>query len=534
MSVKGVAFLKILEVKDAAFGWFQSLPLFSIEHLRIDDGAKILLAGRNGAGKSTLLRVLCGEEKLTKGEMTVKAGSVIIRLEQTAFYEGTVRNIFDELFSAVIEAENALRQMEKQLEVNGDEYSLRKYAKLCDAFEGFGGYQYLTDRSTFIQTFGLSTKLDVPFGRLSGGEQQYVRLAKTIFSQCDLMLLDEPFSFLDKEKQGWLLDFLVKSKTAYVIVCHEEEMIRGAASQTIEIANGKVKQYRGDVHIAHEQKRAAENTILHTNKDNLKRIESKRQEIERRRQWLKTAEEKRLHAVVIRRLEREILSLQTALQPSLYESISATDFEFPFDAQRWDGDELVIDIADVTVAYGPQIILNSFELTVHMHEHILIRGSNGSGKTTLIRLLMSEIKAVTGQVWKHPKLQIGLMRQIASNEYSRLTVQQYCCTVKKMGLDAFEKNKEVFWKGKEEIGEKRMYMLSGGERRKIELMLLMSENYDLLILDEPTAGLDEHAAQSLLYALNRYAGAVLLVLHDNAAIDRFNADKVICIDNSST
>ena len=79
-----------------------------------------------------------------------------------------------------------------------------------------------------------------------------------------------------------------------------------------------------------------------------------------------------------------------------------------------------------------------------------------------------------------------------------------------------------------------MYMLSGGERRKIELMLLMSENYDLLILDEPTAGLDEHAAQSLLYALNRYAGAVLLVLHDNAAIDRFNADKVICIDNSST
>ena len=204
--------MKLLEIKAAGFGWFRHPPLFRIDELRLDEGAKILLIGQNGTGKSTLLRILSGEETLTQGEMSLRPALRITRFEQTAFFAGTVRDIFDELFQEAIEAEKALRNMEIQMQENADERLLLEYEKLCDQFDGLGGYQYLIDRNTFIETFGLATKLDIPFCLLSGGEQQYVCLAKTIFAKCELMLLDEPFSFLDHEKRKWLVAYLIKIK----------------------------------------------------------------------------------------------------------------------------------------------------------------------------------------------------------------------------------------------------------------------------------------------------------------------------------
>ena len=160
--------MRLIDIRDAAFGWSRQTTLFRVERLCIRSGDKVILIGPNGSGKTTLFKLLTGEERFVAGEVFMQPRLAVARFEQRALYSGTVRTLFDSLFREVMAVEKEIRETERRLETDWSEPLLKKYESLQSQFDSLDGYQYLVDRDSFIETFGLSDKLETPFEYLSG------------------------------------------------------------------------------------------------------------------------------------------------------------------------------------------------------------------------------------------------------------------------------------------------------------------------------------------------------------------------------
>ena len=521
--------MRLIDIRDAAFGWSRQTTLFRVARLCIRSGDKVILIGPNGSGKTTLFKLLSGEERFAAGEVFMRPRLAVARFEQRALYSGTVRALFNSLFREVMAVEEEIRATERRLETDWSEPLLKKYESLQSQFDSLGGYQYLVDRDSFIETFGLSDKLETPFECLSGGERQYVRLAKTLFAQCDLMLLDEPFCYLDAEKSRWLCAYLKNTPRAFVLTGHGESVQRGLTAQTIEISHGTVLMYSSDIDAARRQKSVLEQRIERKNRDVAKEIELRKQEIERRRRWMKTAEVKKPHAIVVRRMEREISQLEDMRQASLYDEDLAYGFQFQFDEERWNTNEAILEAKRVCVGFDGRTVLSDVSFQIRMYDHVFLRGANGSGKTTLLNTIAGKFQPESGSLWRKPGLRVGYFEQMFSEQYDTLTVYEYCVEHRKMGLGEYDRWKKRLFREEAELDTKRLYMLSGGERAKVELMPLLSEPVDLLMLDEPGVTLEKEACIQLIQAVNVFPGAVILTSHDEEVIESYSAHRSICV-----
>ena len=521
--------MRLIDIRDATFGWSRQTTLFRVAQLCIRSGDKVFLIGPNGSGKTTLFKLLSGEERFVTGEMFTQPRLAVARFEQRALYSGTVQVLFDSMFREVMAVEEEIHAVERQLESDWSEPLLKKYESLQSKFDSMGGYQYLVDRDSFIETFDLSDKLEVPFECLSGGERQYVRLAMTQFAQCDLMLLDEPFCYLDAEKSRWLCSYLKNTQRAFVLTGHGETVQRGLTEQTIEISHGTVLMYSSDIDAAQLQKSVLEQQIERKNRDIAKKIELKKQEIERRRHWMKTAEVKKPHAIVVRRMEREISRLESLRQVSLYDEDMEYGFHFRFDEERWNTNEVILKAERVHVGFGGQTVLSDVSFQIRMYDHVFLRGANGSGKTTLLNTIAGKWQPESGSLWMRSGLRVGYFEQMFSDQYDALTVYEYCVEFRKMGFGEYDRWKTRLFREDAELDAKKLYMLSGGERAKVELMMLLSEPVDMLILDEPGVALEKEACIQLIHAVNAFPGAVILTSHDGEVIERYCIHRSICV-----
>ncbi len=473
--------------------------------LSIEPGERIALIGRNGAGKSTLLKLLSGDHKPDDGEVRVQQGVRVTRLEQEVPH-GAAGSVFDVVADGLGELGQWLAEFHhlSHAEVFDGEALGNVQAKI-DAANGWGLDQRVSETLTKLDLDG-----EAEFGRLSGGMKRRVLLARALVSSPDVLLLDEPTNHLDIEAIDWLEAFLKGWSGSVVFVTHDRRFLRALATRIVEIDRGQVTSWPGDW--ANYERRREERLNAQA-QENARFDKLLAQEEVWIRQGIKarrTRDEgrvRRLKAMRVERSQRRDLSGNVKMEA----------------AQGISSGKKVIDVKDISFAFGERTMVRDFTTTIMRGDRIGLIGPNGSGKTTLLKLLLGELQPAKGEV------NAGTNLQIAYFDQYRAVLREDWSAIENVaeGRDFLEfngKRKHVHaylqdFMFTPERARAPITRLSGGERNRLLLAKLFAQPSNLLVMDEPTNDLDVETLELLEELLGEYTGTLLLVSHDRDFID---------------
>ena len=473
--------------------------------LSIETGERIALIGRNGAGKSTLMKLMAGELKPDDGEVRVQQGVRVTRLEQEVPH-GAAGSVFDVVADGLGELGHWLAEFHRlsHAEVfDGD--AMGKVQARIDAADGWALDQRVAETLTKLELDG-----DAEFGRLSGGMKRRVLLARALVAGPDVLLLDEPTNHLDIEAIDWLEGFLKGWNGCVVFVTHDRRFLRALATRIVEIDRGQVTSWPGDWENYERRREERLNAQAQENArfDKLLAQEEVwiRQGIKARR----TRDEgrvRRLKAMRNERSQRRELGGNVRLEAAGAENSG----------------KKVIDIRNISFAFGERVMVKDFETTILRGDRIGLIGPNGSGKTTLLKLLLGELQPDSGEVRQGTNLQIAYFDQY------RATLREDWSAIENVAegadfIDLNGKRKHVHAYLQDflftpERARAPITRLSGGERNRLLLAKLFAQPSNLLVMDEPTNDLDVETLELLEELLGDYTGTLLLVSHDRDFLD---------------
>ncbi|MGC6400787.1 ABC-F family ATP-binding cassette domain-containing protein [Sphingomonas sp. FW199] len=474
--------------------------------------SRVGLIGRNGAGKSTMVRVIAGMLEPDGGSVEMPRGSRLGYIAQEA-PSGTATP-FETVLAADTERAALLAEAETQTDMD----------RLGDVHErliAIDAYAAPARAARILVGLGFDEEMQQrPLDSFSGGWKMRVALASLLFSQPDVLLLDEPSNHLDLEAVMWLEDFLKAYRATIVVVSHERDFLNNVVDHILHLQGGKVTLYPGG-YDAFEKQRAERMAQLAAAKANQEAQRAKLQDyIARNSARASTAKQAQSRQKALAKLT-PIASL--AEDPSL-------SFDFP------DPDELrppLITLDMAAVGYGETPILRRLNLRMDPDDRIALLGRNGNGKTTLARLLAAQLTPMEGAMNATGKMKVGYFTQyqveeldVTDTPLDHMTRQMKGATPAavraQLGRFGFSGDKATTKVGK----------LSGGERARLALALITRDAPHLLILDEPTNHLDVDAREALIQALNAYTGAVLLVSHDRHMLET-TADRLVLVDQGA-
>jgi ATP-binding cassette subfamily F protein 3 len=485
--------------------------LFENLSFRIGRGDRIGLIGKNGAGKSTLLKLLAGENSPSLGGMSLEKNASIGYLPQELEVENH-RTVLEETFQAFPEIlKNQSRQDEisellnTRTDYESDNYQelIQELSDLGSAFEVLGGYQYKAQSEKILAGLGFSSRdFDQLTGTFSGGWRMRIELAKILLKSHDLLLLDEPTNHLDIDSIEWLEQFLMKYKGSVVLVSHDIMFLDQVTNRTIEIVNKRYfdlkKPYTLFMSFREEmrvQQQAAQ-------KNQEKQIQQTEKLIERFRAKASKAS---MAQSLIKKLDKvERIEIDA-------EETEAMKLKFPVAVQPG---KMIFETKGLAKSYGDNKVLNHVDLFIERGTKLAFVGQNGQGKSTLAKLLVSVIQG-TGDLKLGHNVKIGYFAQNQSETLeaskSVLEIVQDAATVENRTkvrdmLGAF------LFRG--DAVEKKVSVLSGGERNRLALCKLLLQPFNVLVMDEPTNHLDIQSKKILKEALIHFEGTLLMVSHD--------------------
>ena len=497
----------------------------------IKKGEKIGLVGSNGAGKSTQFKILIGEEDQTSG-LVLKEGSPKIshlKQELDCNLSRTVREELESSFKDIQLVSNKLLEIEnemKLLESNKDSEKLdnlvNKLAKYQEKFEDLGGYQMQSEVEKILPKLGFSQEdADKLVGNFSGGWQMKVALGKIILQKPDLLLLDEPTNHLDLETIFWLEEYLVSLKIAIILISHDRYFLDKLCKKIIFVERGISETFNGNYSYFVEQK------SLNEESQN-KAFELQQKEIEIQRKYIERFRASATRSTQAKSREKQLNKIKKIDAP--VKTLKSPSFNFP-DCPR--SGKSVLQIKDLSHSFEDKILLFDVNLKVSAGEKIAILGPNGCGKSTLLKLIMKKIEPEIGEVnlGKHNIITsyyeqnqaaaLAVEKQVIDLIFSKAPdwSQQKVRTF--LGSFGFYKN-AVF---------KYVQQLSGGEKARLALALMIMTPSNFLLLDEPTNHLDLPSKENLELAINNYKGTVFIISHDRYFISKV-ANKIIEIKDS--
>jgi ATP-binding cassette subfamily F protein 3 len=488
---------------------------------------KVALVGKNGAGKSTLLKIIAGIEQPTSGQI-VKAKNVCVgylpqHLMQT---DGrTVREEAELAFVRIHEQQRLVEQLTNEISERED-YENADYLSLIDRLtheseilQMMGGADYMSDLEKTLLGLGfLRSDFDRQTSELSGGWRMRIELAKILLSKPDVILLDEPTNHLDIESIQWLEQFLITSPSAVILVSHDRAFINNVTNRTIEISLGQIYDYRAnyDKYLVLRQERREQQRRAYENQQ--KMIEDTEEFIERFRYKASKSVQVQSRIKQLEKLDRLEIDL---------EDTSKLNLKFP-PAPR--SGSIPVEIENLTKLYGDKLILDQIGLIINRGEKVAFVGKNGEGKSTLVKCIMNEVE-YDGKMKIGHNVQIGYFAQNqASLLDGELSVFE---TIDRVAVgDIRLKIRDIlgaFMFGGE-ASEKKVKVLSGGERSRLAMIKLLLEPVNLLILDEPTNHLDLQSKEVLKNAIKAFDGTVVVVSHDREFLDGL-VDKVYEFSN---
>ena len=491
-------------------------PLFSDVNFVINARDRIALVGKNGAGKSTMLKILCGIQKPTAGNVAIPNETTIGYLPQVMVLQDdtTVREEARKAFAGNTVLKEKLDKMNNQLSERTD-YDSEEYMQLVQKFTQeherymmMGAENYEADIERTLAGLGFTRNdLDRPTHEFSGGWRMRIELAKILLQKPDVLLLDEPTNHLDIESIQWLETFLAQSAKAVVLVSHDRAFINNVTNRTLEISCGKVVDYR--VKYDEYVKLRAERR-----EQQIRAYENQQKEIADIKDFIERFRYKPTKAVQV---QSRIKQLEKIV-PIEIDEVDNSALRLKFPPCLRSGDYPVI-CDEVRKDYGQHTVFSNVCLTIKRGEKVAFVGKNGEGKSTLVKCIMNEIP-FTGSLKIGHNVQIGYFAQNQAQLLDEeLTVFDTIDHVAKGDIRLrINDILGAFMFGGEE-SEKKVKVLSGGERSRLAMIRLLLEPVNLLILDEPTNHLDMPSKDVLKEAINAFDGTAIIVSHDREFLD---------------
>ena len=496
---------------------FNATPLFEDVSYVINKKDRIALVGKNGAGKSTMLKILAGLQHPTAGTVSVPRDCTIGYLPQVMVLsdERTVMQEAELAFEHIFEMQADIERMNQELADRTD-YESEDYQKLIDRFTHendrflmMGGTNYQAEIERTLQGLGFSREdFDRPTSEFSGGWRMRIELAKLLLRRPDVLLLDEPTNHLDIESIQWLENFLATRANAVVLVSHDRAFLNNVTTRTIEISCGHIYDYKVkyDEFVVLRKERREQQLRAYENQQ--KQIEDTEAFIERFRYKATKAVQVQSRIKQLEKIERIEVD---------EEDNSALRLKFVCSSRS--GNYPVI-CEDVAKAYGDHVVFHDVNLTINRGEKVAFVGKNGEGKSTLVKCIMGEITDYTGKLTLGHNVQIGYFAQNQAQLLDgELTVFD---TIDRVAVgDIRLKIRDIlgaFMFGGE-ASDKKVKVLSGGERTRLAMIKLLLEPVNFLILDEPTNHLDMRSKDVLKEAIRDFDGTVIVVSHDRDFLD---------------
>jgi ATP-binding cassette subfamily F protein 3 len=490
---------------------FQGEDLFSGITFKLDAGNRIGLVGKNGAGKSTLLKIIAKDQEYDKGTLALEKDIRIGFLKQDIdfIFGRTVLEEAYEAFHEIKEVERKLEEINTALAERTD-YESEAYNQIIidlndftHRYEVLGGYNYQGDTEKILQGLGFKRE---DFNKLtdtfSGGWRMRIELAKLLLQNNDILLLDEPTNHLDIESIIWLEDFLKNYTGAIVLVSHDKMFLDNVTNRTIEISLGKIYDYKYPYSIYLVQRKELREKQLQTFKNQEKEIKQTEQLINKFRA---KASKATMAQSLIKKLDKvERIEIDA-------EDNSVMKVRFPVSVQPG---RVVVEAENVSKSYGDNQVLNNVNLLIERNSKIAFVGQNGQGKTTLAKMIVNEIP-FEGKLKLGHNVQIGYFAQ---NQAEYLDGKK---TVLQTMEDASNDGNRV--KVRDMLGsflfsgddvEKKVSVLSGGERNRLALCKMLLSPFNMLVMDEPTNHLDIASKNVLKQALATFEGTLIIVSHD--------------------
>lgn len=495
---------------------FGARPLFTDVSFVINPKDRVALVGKNGAGKSTLLKILAGEQQPTAGIVALQKGSTLGYLPQVMVLsdEHTVLEEAEKAFADISQLQERIAQENQELAERTD-YESEDYLKLVEAFahdnERFtmmGGLNYHAELERTLQGLGFQrSDFDRPTREFSGGWRMRIELAKLLMRQPDVLLLDEPTNHLDIESIRWLEQFLAKSSSAVVLVSHDRAFINNVTNRTMEISCGKITDYKVKYNEFMELRQERREQQLRAYENQQKEIADIQDFIERFR--YKPTKSVQVQSR-IKQLEKIV--------PIEVDEVDNSFLHLKFPPCNRCGDYPII-CEDVTKRYGEHTVFHNVNLTIKRGEKVAFVGKNGEGKSTLVKCIMDEIP-FDGHLKLGHNVELGYYAQ---NQAQLLdenkTVFQTIDDVAKGDIRLKIRDILGAFMFGGEASDKKVKVLSGGERSRLAMIRLLLEPVNLLILDEPTNHLDMRTKDVLKEAILAFDGTVILVSHDRDFLD---------------
>ena len=513
-----------LSVRELVKSFAQGENILNGVTFDVNTGERVGILGRNGCGKTTLFRLLCGELTPDSGEISIASGRRLGLISQIPVYPEawTTEDVLRDAHRALYAIEEKLNALAERMASDDSPALLAEYDRLQEAFRARGGYDMEFERNRVANGLDIPAEMRAqPFESLSGGEKTRVNLARLILEDTDILLLDEPTNHLDLRATEWLEDYLLHFKGTVLVISHDRYFLDRVVQRSIDLTHGRAEFFSGNYSFyVVERQRRFDEQLKQYEKDQAK-LKQLAEAAAKLHLWAFMGNDK-LHKRAFS-MEKRMEKLSQTERPAAERRLKAA-----FKAGEFRADEVLVTDG-LTKGYGERVLFHDLALTVTGGERIALIGDNGAGKTTFLKLLMCDETPDAGWVRRGPTVRTAYLPQIVRFEDdTRSMVDTMLYECKCTPQDARDRLAGFGFTGEDVF--KPVSALSGGERSRLKLCMLMGSEINFLILDEPTNHLDIASREWMEDALEDYDEALLFVSHDRYFIEKF-ATRIWALEN---
>ena len=488
----------------------------------IQEGERVAILGRNGCGKTTLLKILTGEMDYDDGDVYVNPHKKIGLISQIpVFPEGyTVEDVLRSAFSGIMAVKRKMEALEVLMANGATADQLREYDSLTNRFQSGGGYEMDVDVDKICNGLGITQdQRKQSFDSLSGGEKTRMNLARLLLEKTDILLLDEPTNHLDLRSVEWLEGYINAFKGTVIAISHDRYFIDRIAQRVIEIVDGHAEFYSGNYSFYMDEKQARFDLQMKQYEQEQAKLKQLGFTVERMKGW----------GINNRTLYRRAMSIQHRMERIRKTEKPKTErtMRASFGEKDFSGD-VVFKMKNVSKSFGDRTLFSDVELNVEAGERIALLGDNGTGKTTFIRCLLGD-EDCAGKIQFGPTVKWGYLPQTIHFAHPERTLYDTMLYEKNCTPQvARDRLGQFLFQGEDVF--KQVANLSGGEKSRLRLCMLMDEKINLLILDEPTNHLDIASREWVEAAIEEFEGVLLFVSHDRYFIEKF-AERIWLLED---
>lgn len=479
----------------------------------IQEGERVAILGRNGCGKTTLFKILTGEMEYDDGQVYVNPQKRLGLISQIPVFPAgyTVEDVLRSAYRELYNIRSRMEKLEIEMSDGATDAQLKEYDVLVSRFQSGGGYEMDVELQKVCNGLGISQEQrDQLFGSLSGGEKTRMNLARLLLEKTDILLLDEPTNHLDLKSVEWLESYIQTIKGTVLAISHDRYFLDRVAQRVIEIEDGRCEFYSGNYSFYIDEKQARFDLQMKHYEQEQAKLKQLGYTVERMKGW----------GINNRALYRRAMSIQHRMdriqkteRPKTEKTMKATFAEKDFSG------DVVFQTKNMAKSFGTRTLFKDVNLRVEGGERIALLGDNGTGKSTFIKCLLDE-EDFSGKLQFGPTVKWGYLPQIIHFAHPERTLYDTMLYEKNCTPQTARDRLGAFMFSGEDVF-KKVGDLSGGEKSRLRLCMLMDEKINLLILDEPTNHLDIASREWIEAAIDEFDGALLFVSHDRYFIEKF-------------